>query len=46
LGHAVDAFDDGILATTAFDVFNFNLESLCHDVFLLKTALKMKVVSK
>jgi hypothetical protein len=46
LGNAVDAFDDGVLATTAFDVFNFNLERLCHDMFLLKTALQMKVVSK
>ena len=30
LGHAVDAFHDGIFAATAFDVFYFNLVSVCH----------------
>ena len=30
LGNAVDAFHDGVFAATAFDIFYFNLVSLCH----------------
>ena len=33
-GNAVDALHDGVFAATAFDVFNFNLVSVCHFEFL------------
>jgi hypothetical protein len=39
LRDAVDALDDGVFAATAFDVLNFNLESLCHDMFLCEMPL-------
>jgi hypothetical protein len=42
LGHAMDAFHDGIFAATAFDVFNFNLKSLSHFVFLSEAPLPSK----
>ena len=29
-GNAVDALHDRVFAATAFDVFNFNLEGMCH----------------
>ena len=29
-GNAVNALHDGVFAATAFDVFNFNLVSVCH----------------
>jgi hypothetical protein len=41
-GNAVDAFDNRIFAATAFDVFNFNLKSLSHFVFLSEAPLPSK----
>lgn len=37
LSDAIDALDDGVLAATAFDVLNFYLESLCHDMSLCES---------